>query len=441
MYYRLYDVYKNPFLNDTIRRLNTKGVTLNRNEKINYIHGAYEDKELLSYLLYDYEIEFLKKNLNKHNIEINYITYQLEKLLILIEEDDCLRVNDYIKEDIIKGLEYYETIKVEADNTKYLVYFAIGVIRYKGIVSKEELTKAFLKQFHLNQQQAEDVANLLDVHPLFNRFVRHKIINLVEYFFLFEFKENDFEIINYESKECDYPTDKMINIGKYYLDTEGANYLIAINKLNNAIYLSKCDRAELIYLSGFAAYHEYASIHLLDENTKDIINLDYQKDIIEYLELLPSYYPCGKNSIFIDSNTIREMHKAYEASMYIEFRKEVFGNFPFPNSEKEENLIALAEAHQDEIDKINEHEAKDYYVYKFLPDKVVLLDIELKKLVYMKSNIYSFVLDTTAIGKVVNQNLVEVNGFLTPIVTNGIETYESEFKDEYDSICEKLMKD
>ncbi len=438
--FELYKPYKNDFLNDVIKHLNITGLSLKRAEKIESIHEEYQDLELLSYLLYDYEIEFLKKNINNKNIELNYITYQLEKLLIIVDEDKHLRVNDYIKEDIIKGLEYYDSCKVEIDNTKYLIYFALGVIRTKGVVSNSYLRQAFKDCFHLSDIQIDDVLYLMTEHPLFNRFVKTKKIKSKLYYCLFEFFDDDFEILNYESKDSEINSLSLINIGKYYLDTESDEYLEAINNLNNAIYLSRCDRALLIYLSGFAKFEYYNTHHIIDKNTKNLLDLDTNTDILDYLELLPSFYPCGKKSVFIDSSKVRGMFKAYIAYLYFNYKKEYLADSNTIQSIDEKHLLSLVHNHEKDIEKIRQNKPKDYYVYKFLSDKIVLLDIELKKLVYIKTNIYSLILNTYSTGRVVNQNLVDVDGDLTPIINNSISFIDDEKKKEYDSICEKLMK-
>ena len=438
--FELYKPYKNDFLNDVIKHLNITGLSLKRAEKIESIHEEYQDLELISYLLYDYEIEFLKKNINNKNIELNYITYQLEKLLIIVDEDKHLRVNDYIKEDIIKGLEYYDSCKVEIDNTKYLIYFALGVIRTKGVVLKSYLRQAFKDCFHLSDIQIDDVLYLMTEHPLFNRFVKTKKIKSKLYYCLFEFLDDDFEILNYESKDSEINSLNLINIGKYYLDTESSEYLEAINNLNNAIYLSRCDRALLIYLSGFAKFEYYNTYHIIDKNTKKLLDLDTNTDILDYLELLPSFYPCGKKSVFIDSSKVRGMFKAYVAYLYFNYKKEYLADSNTIQSIDEKHLLSLVHNHEKDIEKIRQNKPKDYYVYKFLSDKIVLLDIELKKLVYMKTNIYSLILNTYSTGRVVNQNLVDVDGDLTPIINNSISFIDDEKKKEYDSICEKLMK-
>ncbi len=438
--FELYKNYKNDFFNNTIKHLNITGLSLKRVEKLGCIHEAYQDIELLSYLLYDYEIEFLKKNLNNNNIELNYITYQLEKLLILIKVNGALRVNDYIKKDIIKGIEYYDTCKVEIDNTKYLIYFALGIIRTKGIVLKSYLRQAFKDCFHLSDIQIEDVLLLMNEHPLLNRFVKPKKLKSKLYYCLFEFLDDDFEILNYESKNTEINSLSLINIGKYYLDTESNEYLEAINNLNNAIYLSRCDRALLIYLSGFAKFKYYNTHHLIDNNTKKLLDLDTNTDILDYLELLPSYYPCGKKSVFIDSSKVRGMFKAYIAYLYFNYKKDYMADSNTIQSVDEKHLLSLVHNHEADIEKIRENKPRDYYVYKFLSDKIVLLDIELKKLVYMKTNIYSLILNTYSTGRVVNQNLIDVDGDLTPIINNSISFIDDEKKVEYDSICEKLMK-
>lgn len=445
--FELYSEYKNEFLNDTIRRLNITGLSLKRDEKIERIHEEYSDIELLSYLLYDYELEFLKKNLNKKNIETNYITYQLEKLLILVDVNGRLKVNDYIKEYLSQGLEYYRQTKVESDNTKYLVYFAIGYVRYRGIVSSKDLYNAFHESFHLNKKQIDDVMFLMKEHPLFNRFIKSKKINSKLYYYLIEFGYEDFEVVEYqhENYEFNLSSEKIINIGKYYLDIESDEYKSAINNLGNAIYLSKVDRAELIYISGFAAFEYYNSFHVIDVNTKRLLNLDTNTDILDYLEILPSFYPIGKTSIFLDSSKIKDMFKAYIAAMYFKF-KDKFGSDQKPmfiekgHVVDETKLQGLINAHKDDIEKISKNTPKDYYVYKFLDGKVILLDIELKELVFMKTNIYSFIINSRALGKVVNQNLVNVDGNLTPIINNYIHAIDESVEEEYISICEKLMK-
>lgn len=408
-------------INNALNRLDLSLIKDTNEAKLEYIFNEYKSKEIYGYLLYDYELEFLRKHINDNNIESNFITYQLKKILILVG-NETLKVNPYIKPSLIKGIDYYFKHKKEIDDTKYIVYFVLGILRLRAIVSLNTIHDYIRKCFN-KVEDVSKISNLIFIHPLFNRFALRKTKDRKAYCALIEVEGTDREIMScLDPIDPDFSSTSLINIGKYYLDIESCEFKNAISNLGSAMYFNKVDRAELIYKVGYSNYLEFLSNKICDRNTLEIIDSDplVYNTVFDYMINLPSFYPCNKNSIFIKPFN-------HDIASAIVTGDEI-------------NVYDLPSDDMELVLKMDVSKLKKYYVYCFKDNKVVLLDIEKEELVYIKSNRYSGILNSKSLNKVINTRIIEYNGFLTTVLDEKVKIRDKELLLKYKSICEKLMK-
>ncbi len=408
-------------INNALNRLDLSLIKDTNEAKLEYIFNEYKSKEIYGYLLYDYELEFLRKHINDNNIEPNFITYQLKKILILVG-DETLKVNPYIKASLIKGIDYYFKHKKEIDDTKYIVYFVLGILRLRAIVSLNTIHDYIRKCFN-KVEDVSKISNLIFIHPLFNRFARRITKDRKAYCALIEVEGTDREIMTYlDPIDPDFSATSLINIGKYYLDIDSSEFKNAISNLGSAMYFNKVDRAELIYKVGYSNYLEFISNKICDRNTLEIIDSDplVYNTVFDYIINLPSFYPCNPKSIFIKPFN-------YDIASAIVTGDEI-------------NVYELPSDDMELVLRMDVSKLKKYYVYCFKDNKVVLLDIEKEELVYIKSNRYSGILNSKSLNKVINTRIIEYNGFLTPVLDEKVKIKDKELLLKYKSICEKLMK-
>lgn len=437
--FELYDIGE---VQRITKRLDILEKARSKDGKIDLILHAYQDEELLGYLLYDYELEFLESNLSCEFLDTNYITYNLEKIGIICDTNTYHCHIFTLSFDLVKkGIDYYNLHKNEINNTKYVIYFMLGLIRYYGAIEDKIFFKYIKKYFKTFDQNYYNVALS---HPLFKRFVTPIYLNKKIYYTHIEYEIADLDFIKYQRRDIldNLDLDAIIYVGKYYFNVESLTFKKAINNPTIALMLNKIDRMELILYIGFANYSFESLSNILptkfyDYNYLDTLDEDSKREFTSFIFSLPMYYPNSENNIFMNPFKAKVIIDLFDVSISLvqrnynidyqcarikvlngEFNKSYLDDYSFPLDEAET------------LEQFEGRKLKKYFISSYNKDSLELLDIEDEKLVYIKLNQFLDLYNLSNKHKVVSLYLLEFQGETSAVYE---ESYKRVIKSELEN--------